>query len=279
MSRVIKAPEVVLTTITSFDGKHSIQFNEKTHRYKWICECHAKLASVGTTTFIKSSYPTSIGLIRWMQQQALEYFYKNLSYPIHLDQIDRLMKEAKTAHENVAQEAADIGTICHAYAEFDSLGKREEAKDLLNKVRTTSKWNLIESCISKYDDWAGKEKSELVLAEKTIASPKYLFCGTLDRCDRINGKLRLRDYKTSKDIYLDQFIQLAMYRLALKEWLNMDIDELEVVRFGKEDGSFETLVIDDPKEIQMFTEQGLRCRETYDFLKMNSDPRFDWKKR
>jgi hypothetical protein len=54
---------------------------------------------------------------------------------------------------------------------------------------------------------------------------------------------------------------------------------MEVVRFGKEDGAFETLLISDPTEIEMFKQQALRNRETFNFMKMADDPRFDWRKR
>ena len=279
MSREIKAPEVTYESAKSFDGKHELQFNEKSHRYKWMCECHLKKSATGVTTFLKSSMPTSIGLIRWMQGQALEYFYKNLSYPIDLDQKDRLMKEAKTAHESVAQEAADIGTICHSYAELHSLGKLDEARILEEKVTNVEKWPIISSCINKYLDWANQNQGELLKAEGLTASPTYLYCGKFDRLDKVNGKVRLRDYKTSKSIYVDQFIQLAAYAMALKEWNNIDVEELEVLRFGKDDGAFETLVISDKDEIQVFKDQAIRCRQTFDFLKLNNDPRFDWKKK
>ncbi len=279
MSREIKAPEVIFESAKSFDGQHELQFNEKSHRYKWMCECHAKKSATGVTTFLKASMPTSIGLIRWMQGQALEYFYKNLSYPIDLEQKDRLMKEAKTAHEAVAQEAADIGTICHAYAELHSLGNTVDAMNLLDKVRQTEKFPIIQECVGKYLKWAFQNEGSLIKAEGLIASPTYLYCGKFDRLDKVNGRIRLRDYKTSKSIYVDQFIQLASYAMALKEWNNIDVEELEVLRFGKDDGAFETLVIDNKDEIQVFKDQAIRCRQTFDFLKLNNDPRFDWKKK
>jgi len=97
--------------------------------------------------------------------------------------------------------------------------------------------------------------------------------------DRVNGKLILRDYKTSKDIFLEQFIQLAGYAIAIKEWLNLDVEGIEVLRFGKEDGAFENLLISDPAELQMFKDQAIRCRGTFEFSKFGNDARFDWKKK
>ncbi len=275
MSREIKSPEPVLLTEKSFDGLHEIQFNEKSHRYKIDGK-----AAVGVTTFLKSSLPTSMGLIKWMQQQALDYFYANLKeYPLKEEDKAELFKESKSAHEKAAQDAADVGTVTHSIAELHSLNKFAEVGELIAKVKGAEKWPIISSCIEKYLAWATENKGELIKAEGLIASPTYLFCGKFDRLDKVNGKIRLRDYKTSKSIYPEQYLQLAAYALALKEWNNINVDELEVLRFGKEDGAFETLLIDKPEEIKMFQEQAIRCRQTYEFLKINNDPRFDWKRK
>lgn len=292
MSREIKAPEVIIAVAKSFDGKHELEFNEKSHRYKWICKCHLKAGSCGVTTFLKASYPTSMGLIKWMQDQALKFLFNELTIQsdhalehrfkaevIAEDKRIDLFKQAKIAHEDIAREAADIGTVCHAYAELHSLGKYADVETLVQSVKGVEKWPLIDACITKYLEWSNQNQGELVMAEGLIASPTYLYCGKFDRLDKINGKLRLRDYKTSKDIYLDQFIQLGAYAIAIKEWLGLDVEEFEVLRFGKDDGAFQTLLINNPKEIQIFKDQAIRCRETYEFTKLNNDPRFDWKKK
>lgn len=285
--REIKAPEPVVMTSKSFDGMHEIQFNERSHRYKIDGK-----AAVGTTTFCKSGYPTSMGLVNWMKVESMRAMFSILSvpsgneyrpnpksWPQTEETLRSLIKICRDDHEKSSREAADIGTVCHAYAELHSLGKAEEAEKLLDQVRSVPKWPVIESCVSKYKDWAAQNHGKLVCAEGLIASPTYLFCGKFDRLDRVNGKLILRDYKTSKDIYVEQYVQLGAYSIAIKEWMGLDVEGLEVLRFGKEDGEFHTLLIDDASEIKMFQEQALRCLETHRFRKMESDPRFDWKKK
>ncbi len=54
----------------------------------------------------------------------------------------------------------------------------------------------------------------------------------------------------------------------------MIIDGMEILRFGKEDGAFETLMIDDKDEMMMFAEQAVRCRQTFEFKKLENDPRW-----
>lgn len=286
MTREIKATEPKIETAKSFDGQHELTFNEGSHRYK----LDGKGCS-GWTTIIKGSYPTSVGLTNWMKTEAMKSLFSAITvknkegydpkptiWPIQQNTYEELLKTHRDTHEDVAREAADIGTICHAFAEFHSLGKKDEAEALLQKVRGVAKWPVIENCIKQYLDWDSKNRGELVMAEEITASPSQLACGKFDRLDRVNGKLRLRDYKTSKSIYPDQFIQLGGYKINIQEWFNLNVEELEVLRFGKDDGAFETLLITDPTEIDKFVKQAILCRQTFEFKKIENDPRFDWRK-
>lgn len=285
MKREIKSAPVVHLTAKSFDGINEIEFNEGSHRYK----LNGKPA-VGVTTFCKAGYPTSMGLNVWMKSQAAQSVFQALTvpgvngympregfWPIVESTKAEIIKTAKSADKEVAQEAADIGTICHAYAEFFSVGKIKESDELIEKVKGIEKWPLIESCIKKYLEWEGQNRGKLLHAESLVGSEKWHFCGKFDRLDDVAGKLILRDYKTSKSIYLDQYIQLGAYALAIKEWLNLDVSGLEVLRFGKEDGEFENLLVDDPAEIKMFQQQALACLRTYHFRKLENDVRWAWK--
>jgi len=287
MSREITVPEAVIETSKSWDGKHELQYNDKSHRYK----LDGKPVS-GFSTISKAGYPTSVGLTNWMKTEAMKSLFNSISikqednyiprgdvWPISEQFLKDLLKMNRDTHEDLAQQAADIGTICHAFAEYHSVGKYKAVADLLDKVKGVKQWPIIESCINKYQSWATLDRGELVQAEGLVASPTHLFCGKFDRLDRVNGKLILRDYKTSKDIFLEQFIQLAGYAIAIKEWLNLDVEGIEVLRFGKEDGAFENLLISDPAELQMFKDQAIRCRGTFEFSKFGNDARFDWKKK
>lgn len=285
MSREITSPKATVLTASSHDGAHTIEFNEGSHRYKLDGK-----AAVGVTTFLKAGYVTSMGLISWFKTQTAESIFQAMTvpdengqfmprdgfWPISQEVKAELFKTAKAADRAITQEAADIGTIVHGYAELYSLGKIDEAEKLLDQVRTAQAWPMIETCINKFKAWHSTNGGELVNAEALVASPKHLFCGKIDRLDRVNGKLRLRDYKTSKDIFLDQFIQLGAYAIAIEEWLGMAVEELEVVRFGKDDGEFETLIVSDPLEIKVFREQAIRCRKTHEFRKLENDPRWKW---
>lgn len=279
MAREITAPTPTVLTAKSHDGKDTIHFNEASHRYK----LNGK-PCVGVTTFVKSGLPTSMGLIQWFKGQSINYTFDWFVNRGHIHSITEeekkeLFKAAKAADQKTSQEAADVGTLIHDYAYLTELGKTHEAQCLYDQLIQLPVKDKLLNGIAKFKAWKEENKDELVASETLVASPMYMFCGKFDRLARRDGKLILSDFKTSGSIYLDQYVQLGAYSIAISDWLGMKVDGLEVLRFGKEDGEFETLLITDPAEIKVFQEQAIRCRETHEFLKMNTDPRFDWKKK
>lgn len=279
MAREITAPTPSVLTAKSFDGKHTIQFSESSHRYKLDGK-----PCVGTTTFEKAGYPTSMGLIQWMKGESInftfDWFIKRGSVTgITEEERKELFKAAKAADQKSSQAAADIGTLVHDFAYLTELGKTRETEALYNQIiqlPEESKTKILNG-MNRFKDWKGKNSDELVASETLIASPTHMFCGKFDRLARRNGKLILDDFKTSNSIYPDHFIQLGAYAIAIKEWLGLDVEALEILRFGKEDGEFQTMMIDKKDEIEMFKAQAIRCRETYEFRKIEQDERFKWK--
>lgn len=279
MPREITTPVAALSVNKSHDGKHTIQFNESSHRYK----LNGK-ACVGTTTFVKAGFPTAMGLISWMKGQSIEHVFqwfvnRGSVHSITTEEWKEEVKAAKKADQKTSQEAADIGTLMHDYAYLTELGKITEAENLYSQILELPddvKGKVING-ITKFKEWKKTNTDELIASETLIASPTHLFCGKFDRLAKRNGVLILDDFKSSNSIYLEHFIQLGAYSIAIREWLGMKVEALEILRFGKEDGEFETMIIDDPKEIIMFENQAIRCRDTYEFRKMEQDPRFEWK--
>jgi hypothetical protein len=249
--------------------------------------------------------------MNWQKTEAMKSLFGSLSvyqpteqkyvprtdvWPITDTFLKDLLKLNRDTHEEVAQEAADVGTITHTFAELHSLGKITEANALLDRVKAVDKWPLIKACTDKYLEWAPENMGELVQAEglcgyickvheenpekETEAYECECFVGKFDRLDRVKGRLILRDYKTSKDIYISQFNQLSGYAMAIKRWYNLDVKGLEVIRFGKEDDTFDTLLIDDPVELKVLEAQALRCRGTFGFDNyFGNDARFNWAKK
>ena len=271
MAREVTDAPTKINVARSFDNKHVIEFNEGSHRYK----LDGKQAC-GVTTFIKGGYPTSQGLISWQKGQALEYLWNAVvNKNTLLEEKPELFKAAKAADRAVAQEAADIGTVIHEYAFlYETHGDKDALSATVAQLPEESK-NKIYNGIEKFKSWRSTMDDRLQSVEALVASPTHLFCGKFDKLAYRSGKLILSDYKSSKSIYLDMYIQLGAYAIAIEEWLGLRVEGLEILRFGKEDGEFETMLVDKPEEIAEFKRQAIRCRETYEFAKLNNDPR--WK--
>ena len=271
MAREIKELPKKVDVARSFDGKHIIEFSETSHRYKLDGK-----PACGVTAFIKGGFPTSQGLISWQKGQALEYLWNAISNRI-VDPIEKegLFKAAKAADRAVSQEAADIGTLIHEYAFlYETQGDKDKLSATVAQLPEEPRKKIYNG-IEKFKVWRSTVDDRLQSVEQLVASPTHLFCGKFDKLAYRSGKLILSDYKSSKSIYLDMYIQLGAYAIAIEEWLGLRVEGLEILRFGKEDGEFETLLVDKADEIAEFKKQAIRCRETYEFQKLNNDPR--WK--
>lgn len=271
--RIIEVPSVISNS-TSLDGKHKLEFKESSHRYRLDGQ-----ATVGVTTFIHDGYPTSRALVSWMIGQGAEYALRELQGSEELltkEEEIIFIKEAKVAYQQKSKDAAEIGSFVHEIAYLTELGEVDKARTKILEAINRPDGAKIISAVEKFQDWKKDNTDEIIKSEELVASVKHNFCGKLDRIVKRNGKLILSDFKTSGAIYLDQYIQLGAYSLAAKEWLGLDIQALEILRFGKEEGEFQTLLIDKPEEIKLMQEQAIRCRETFSFRKLEQDPRWQY---
>lgn len=272
-----------MSLIQSTSNGHYLTFDDDKHRYILDGE-----RVPGVTTFGHGGYPTSEALISWMKGQTGNAvfdallsqqgggYYPHVVFPISETERKEIVKKAKTADRTKSEEAADIGTLVHDFC-YQTEVNKVVSKELLDKIGLHKDKEKILAGVDKFTEWRKTNADEMVASESIIASPTHSFGGKFDRLARRDGKLILSDFKTSGAIYVDQFIQLAAYRIAIQEWLGMTVEGLEVLRFGKDDGEFETKMIDKPEEIKAFEEQAIRCRYTYIFRnKWESDKRFKW---
>lgn len=225
---------------TSQVGKYLLEFDVEKHKY-WLNGDNIP----GSTTVIKAGYPKSEALIKWQIKQGIQEYETG--------------KKLKAA--------ASIGSFVHEFAYLTELNKQEEIGELLGKIDMQPDKKQIKNGIDLFLDWRQTEGGQNRYAEQIICSPSLKVAGSFDRLDEIAGKVRLRDYKTSSGIYVDQFIQLGGYALQLKEWFGIDVDEVEIVRLGKTEPKVETKLIDDRTIINEFKEQFIRCVGTYYFRK------------
>jgi len=127
---------------------------------------------------------------------------------------------------------ADIGTLAHYMILCLCKGETPDTSDYSNNQIT-----LAENCVKKFKSWLAENPVEFLLVEKALVSDKYKFGGTFDSlCKRKdNGKILLIDYKTSKQIFGEHFLQLAGYNHLVEEKTEYKIDQNIILRIGRDD--------------------------------------------
>lgn len=111
--------------------------------------------------------------------------------------------------DNVLQETAEFGTFIHDQIHNFFLGKEF---DLGSQMFTIGD---AYGALRTFRDWFIENHVEVIITENQFSSS--LFGGTVDFYGKVNDKLTIIDFKTSKKIRLSMFLQLAMYTMLLEE--------------------------------------------------------------
>jgi len=116
--------------------------------------------------------------------------------------------------DDIKNEAAGIGTTVHSMIEHWIFGQDEFIPD-----ENVTREIILEAKkgFSEYIKWSEKNKVEYLESEVRLISEKYRYGGTADGIVRIDGKVYLLDFKTSKHVYMAHIAQLAAYDQAIKE--------------------------------------------------------------
>jgi ATP-dependent exoDNAse (exonuclease V) beta subunit len=259
--------------LESTSNGHQLKFNAATHRY-WMNGKPVKGVSG-----IKDAYPKGDGLTNWKIKQGIEQalpmyramfsefgpaFEPNAAFM--KAQIDALMVEVKK--EKKTKKAADIGTLLHEYA-YCKENHLPFDYELVNQHPDKLK---VENAIANFETWHATSKDIVIRSEQIVGSWTHWFAGTFDRLVSRNGLIVLSDFKTSNSIGVEMKLQLAAYRIAIREWLGIEVQALEVLRFDKEKVGF------DPVKDVWFTDDAAEMKEHEEqFLNLLKTVRYDAK--
>lgn len=197
-----------------------LEFDRKLHMYTWDGK-----PVPGVTTILQCIGKPA--LIPWAAGCASDHWLSeikkgNVDYPaIH--------KEAKAAHRNKAQAAADIGTNVHDYAE--AFFKKETLPQLMS--------DQAKRGVEAFHKWIEAHNVQVRASERRIFSKEYFYAGTCDFVAEIDGVLGVGDIKTSTGIYPEMRFQTAAYQHALEEEEGIKFPVRWIVRFDKKTGEFE----------------------------------------
>jgi len=217
-----------------------VEFNPKTHTYIIDGE---KYPSVTQILGVAIATPA---LVPWAAKITVGYLSEHLDKVISgelkltEENASEILFDAKKRHQKIKEEAGDIGTQAHKLVE--KINRGETISD--------SEWDSldvrVQNAVNAYKKWRDKTGYVAIKNEQIIYSKKYKYAGTLDSLGEINNKLVLVDFKTSNNLYPEFWLQLSAYWNAYKELSpDQEITDVYIVRFGKEDGDFEAININD----------------------------------
>jgi hypothetical protein len=187
------------------------EFNEKTHSYTLDGK-----PLTGVTTILGTIAKPA--LIQWAANEAVKYVKENLT---DINDLDKVLLEAKKAHTSKRDKSADVGSLAHNWIEKWIRGEKQAITD------------DIKPMIDNFLQWS--KGVNFLESELRVYSEKYWYAGTLDFIAEIDGEKWLGDFKTSSGIYPEMFYQTAAYQNALQEMgLHQDIKGHIIVNLTKD---------------------------------------------
>jgi len=200
-SRYYKTPEGDMESVTSI-----IKLKDKPALVQWAANCCAEAMASDIENHLIS--------------------FKNGNASV--DDIRECLMSNRFAYKQSQQKACNNGTAVHDAIE-QYLKKGEMPKGL-------KKGSEVANGFRAFLLWAKDANFTAQEVEIPLYSKKFRYAGRLDVTGKINDKLYVVDFKTSKDFYFDYPIQLAAYAKAYEELYNEKIDGIAVLRLDKVTG-------------------------------------------
>lgn len=158
-------------------------------------------------------------------------------------QRDLIIKEAKRAHKTAKEAAAGFGTQAHAILEaYVKTG-------IMPPCTSPAVPKEVQRPVELFLEWEKQNSVEWIHSELVVGSKRYMFGGKLDVIPRINGRVVLTDFKTSKRIYAENYYQLAGYQIAYEEMeMSPPIEDRMILWIPKTGKKFEARIVPTPLE-------------------------------
>ncbi len=185
----------------------------------------------GVTTVL-GRFKNSKFLIRWGWNQGLEEGRLRAEARMH-----KRRRKNNDLYKR-RDEAGDVGSVAHDAFEDYLHGEDGYARIRNSKLAPEFQGEATKA-LDAFVEWAGSYKFDLLATETPLVSQYHEFAGTPDAVARVNGKLCILDWKTSKGIYDDMLIQVGAYALLWHEVRGEKPEGAHVIRLSKHSGGFE----------------------------------------
>lgn len=146
-------------------------------------------------------------------------------------------------YDKVINDALEIGNDTHQWIEhYIKYGHAcTEPEDYISKS------------VNAFLDWTTEYNPEWVDAERKVYCDKYKYAGTVDAVAKINDRVCVIDFKTSKKVYKPYHLQVTAYAQAIKRMDGLRRWPLGMIlRLDKETGDFEQKVFEPKHNFNTF---------------------------
>lgn len=193
------------------------------------------------TGVIDKSGPISWWATNCMRQKIEQDLDEGVPYL--KTELEDIIKNAQYNYKDVRDEAAEIGTYVHDWAEEFARAKMKgnEAPSLPNKPEEVDKkdWEeriypQIVAGIEGFVDWYHDHNVKFLEVESIVYSIEDNYWGRFDAIAEVDGEICLIDYKTSKGIYLSHKLQTSGYWKAKEEEVGEKFDKALILHFQKD---------------------------------------------
>lgn len=138
----------------------------------------------------------------------------------------------------IRDQAAGIGTLAHYLVECDIKGQTPDPAYLA--AFSPADVSKAENAYLAFLDWKKSTDTVLEWSEAILVNESYGYGGTIDCVGIVGGAPALIDFKTSNGIYSDYTIQVAAYEELWNHChREQQIEDVYILRLGKDDGAFE----------------------------------------
>lgn len=124
-------------------------------------------------------------------------------------------KTGNTKAREILKKRAGFGSTVHKLIEVTLLG---------NEVCKDNYDSFLMDTLNIFNEWKDKHALKPHALEQHLWSDIHKYAGTCDYIGICDGKLMILDWKTSKGIYPEYWIQLAAYVNAFEELTGLKVD-------------------------------------------------------
>ena len=247
-----------------YNSEVILTFAEKSHRYK-VSDRGSKPEHCPSVTTILNVLAKP-ALIEWGIKCACNYVEDNLKLLIQQNSFSeqdvfRIVGQARTAHDRVREEAAEIGTNAHDWLRdyWFAVMRKTDLPDRPTDLKP-------KRCIENALDFFSMHKMEPVAVEVPLYSREHKICGRVDWIGYIDDEFSVQDYKSSKALYPEVVLQETFYGMMYEEEFKQFPDTRWALRIDKEKDEFEARR-HGPETFEQDRETCLAVFKIYDRLK------------